>query len=436
MSTQQVTDVDIAAAGDSAGVGRAMRDYFGRIKGGDVGSLPAVLGLIVLVIIFSVLEGNTFFTALNFANLLNQGTAIIVLAMGLVFVLLLGEIDLSAGFAAGTCAAVLAVSLTKWGWAWPLALVAALLTGLVIGLLIGLLVARLGIPSFVVTLAAFLGLQGVMLLIIGDGGTIPVQSDVLLAIMNKNMPVWAGWVLWLIVTAGYALVSLRAIMNRRKVGLPATSTSVWAAKVLSIGVLLGIAVYLLNTERQIVRPGKSVCVTLGPPNEPIGCIPVIQGVPWAVLVVLVLLVVLTFVLGRTAFGRHVYAVGGNAEAARRAGISVSGIKIACFMTCSFLAAIAGILLASRDNSVSPTTGGAQTLLYAVGAAVIGGTSLFGGRGRVMDAIIGGLVVAVIANGLPLITQQSGIQYVVTGLVLLVAASVDALSRKRSSGSLR
>ena len=436
MSAQQTTDVDIAAAGDSAGVGQAMGDYFRRIKGGDVGSLPAVLGLIALVLIFSVLQGDTFFTALNFANLLNQGTAIIVLAMGLVFVLLLGEIDLSAGFAAGTCAAVLAVSLTKWGWSWPLALLAALITGLVIGLLIGLLVARLGIPSFVVTLAAFLGLQGVMLLIIGDGGTIPVQSDVLLAIMNKNMPVWAGWLLWLIVSLGYALVSLRAIMNRRKVGLPSTSTSVWAAKVLSIAVLLGIAVFLLNQQRQIVRPGKVACVKLGPPNEPLGCIPVIQGVPWAVLVVLVLLVVLTFVLGRTAFGRHIYAVGGNAEAARRAGISVSGIKIACFMICSFLAAIAGVLLASRDNSVSPTTGGAQTLLYAVGAAVIGGTSLFGGRGRVMDAIIGGLVVAVIANGLPLITQQSGIQYVVTGLVLLVAASVDALSRKRSSGSLR
>lgn len=436
MSTPQVTDVDVPAAGDSAGVGRALSDYFRRVKGGDVGSLPAVLGLVVLVVIFSVLEGSTFFTALNFANLLNQGTAIIVLAMGLVFVLLLGEIDLSAGFAAGTCAAVLAVSLTKWGWAWPLALIAALLTGLVIGLLIGLLVARLGIPSFVVTLAAFLGLQGVMLLIIGDGGTIPVQSEVLLAIMNKNMPVWAGWLLWFIVTAGYALVSLRAITNRRKVGLPSTSTSVWAAKVISIAVLLGVAVYLLNQQRQILRPGKVSCVTVGPPNEPVGCIPVIQGVPWAVLVVLALLVVLTFVLGRTAFGRHIYAVGGNSEAARRAGISVSGIKIACFMICSFLAAIAGILLASRDNSVSPTTGGAQTLLYAVGAAVIGGTSLFGGRGRVIDAIIGGLVVAVIANGLPLITQQSGIQYVVTGLVLLVAASVDALSRKRSSGSLR
>jgi D-xylose transport system permease protein len=206
--------------------------------------------------------------------------------------------------------------------------------------------------------------------------------------------------------------------------------------VISIAVLLGVAVYLLNQQRQILRPDKVSCVTVGPPNEPVGCIPVIQGVPWAVLVVLALLVVLTFVLGRTAFGRHIYAVGGNSEAARRAGISVSGIKIACFMICSFLAAIAGILLASRDNSVSPTTGGAQTLLYAVGAAVIGGTSLFGGRGRVIDAIIGGLVVAVIANGLPLITQQSGIQYVVTGLVLLVAASVDALSRKRSSGSLR
>lgn len=436
MSAQQVTDVDVTAAGDSAGIGRALRDYFRRVKGGDVGSLPAVLGLIVLVIIFSVLQGGTFFTALNFANLLNQGTAIIVLAMGLVFVLLLGEIDLSAGFAAGTCAAVLAVTLTKWGWAWPLALAAALLTGLVIGLLIGLLVARLGIPSFVVTLAAFLGLQGVMLLIIGDGGTIPVQSDVLLAIMNKNMPVWMGWALWLIVSVGYALVSLRAIMNRRRVGLPSTSTSVWAAKSGAIALLLGVAVYLLNQQRQIVRPGKLPCVKIGPPNEPLGCIPVIEGVPWAVLVVLVLLVVLTFVLGRTAFGRHVYAVGGNAEAARRAGISVSGIKIACFMICSFLAAIAGVLLASRDNSVSPTTGGAQTLLYAVGAAVIGGTSLFGGRGRVIDAIIGGLVIAVIANGLPLITQQSGIQYVVTGLVLLVAASVDAISRKRSSGSIR
>jgi D-xylose transport system permease protein len=433
MSTvQQPTDVDVAAAGDSGGISQAIRDYFTRVRGGDVGSLPAVLGLIVLFAFFSIMKPDTFFSAFNFANLLNQGTAIIVLAMGLVFVLLLGEIDLSAGFTAGTAAAVLAVALSSWGLAWPLALLIGLLTGTVIGLLIGLLVARLGIPSFVVTLAMFLALQGVMLLIISEGGTIRLRSDVLIAIMNQNMPIWAGWVLWAVVIGGYALVGWRAISGRRKAGLQSTATSVFLAKVIVLAVLLGAAVFLLNQQRQIVRPGKEACPSTG--DAPLGCIPVIEGVPWAVLVVLVLLVGLTFVLSRTSFGRHIYATGGNSEAARRAGISVQGIKIYCFMICSTLAAVGGVLIASRDNSVSPTTGGAQTLLFAVGAAVIGGTSLFGGKGRVMDAVIGGLVIAVIANGLPLITQQSGIQFVVTGLVLLVAASVDAISRKRATPS--
>jgi D-xylose transport system permease protein len=433
MSTQQSTDVDIPEAGDRGSLGDAIRDYFDRVRGGDVGSLPAVLGLIVLVALFAFLEPGTFFTTFNLANLLNQGTAIIVLAMGLVFVLLLGEIDLSAGYTAGTSAAILAVAMSSWGLAWPIALVLGLLTGTAIGLTIGLLVARLGIPSFVVTLAMFLALQGVMLLIISEGGTIRLRSDELLAIMNRNMPIWAGWLLWALVVGGYAIVSWRAIGGRKKAGLKATATSVWAAKAIALAVLLGGGVFLLSQPRQIVRPGKSACLVNDPP-DPAGCIPVIEGVPWAVLVVLVLLVGLTFVLGRTSFGRHIYAVGGNAEAARRAGISVQGIRIFCFMICSTLAAVGGVLIASRDNSVSPTTGGAQTLLFAVGAAVIGGTSLFGGRGKVMDAVIGGLVIAVIANGLPLITQQSGIQYVVTGLVLLVAASVDAISRKRSSPS--
>jgi D-xylose transport system permease protein len=433
MSTvQQPTDVDIPEAGDSGGIAQAIRDYFTRVRGGDVGSLPAVLGLIVLFAFFSIMKPDTFFSAFNFANLLNQGTAIIVLAMGLVFVLLLGEIDLSAGFTAGTAAAVLAVALSSWGLAWPLALLIGLLTGTVIGLLIGLLVARLGIPSFVVTLAMFLALQGVMLLIISEGGTIRLRSDVLIAIMNQNMPIWAGWVLWAVVIGGYAWVGWRAISGRRKAGLQSTATSVFLAKVIVLAVLLGAAVFLLNQQRQIVRPGKEACPSTG--DAPLGCIPVIEGVPWAVLVVLVLLVGLTFVLSRTSFGRHIYATGGNSEAARRAGISVQGIKIYCFMICSTLAAVGGVLIASRDNSVSPTTGGAQTLLFAVGAAVIGGTSLFGGKGRVMDAVIGGLVIAVIANGLPLITQQSGIQFVVTGLVLLVAASVDAISRKRATPS--
>ena len=178
-------------------------------------------------------------------------------------------------------------------------------------------------------------------------------------------------------------------------------------------------VFLLSQERQR-------------PNAPI----VIQGVPWVVPLVVALVVILTFLLSRTSFGRHVYAVGGNAEAARRAGINVPNIKTLCFILGSTLAIVAGILLASRDNSVSPTTGGAQTLLYAVGAAVIGGTSLFGGRGRIMDAVTGGLVVAIIANGLPLVTQKSGVQFIINGLVLLLAASVDAISRRRAAATGR
>lgn len=418
MSTQ-VTDVDIPAAGDTGGIGQAVRDYWARVRGGDIGSLPAVLGLIALVILFGALEGSTFLSIFNFANLINQSAAIIVLAMGLVFVLLLGEIDLSAGFAAGTAAAILAVALNNWGLAWPLALLAALLTGVVIGFVIGLLVARLGIPSFVVTLAMFLALQGAMLLIIGEGGTIPIRSEEILVVMNGNMSVVAGWILAVIVVAGFALSTLLAIRRRRKAGLPAEAMSVWAIKVISLGVLIFVATYLLNQERQL--PTAKVTI---------------QGVPWVVVVILVLLVGLTFILQRTGFGRHVYAVGGNREAARRAGINVKGLMITCFVFCSTLAAVAGVLLASRDNSVSPTTGGAQTLLFAVGAAVIGGTSLFGGRGKIRDAVIGGLVIAVIANGLPLITQQSGIQFIVTGLVLLVAASVDAISRRRAASTGR
>jgi D-xylose transport system permease protein len=194
---------------------------------------------------------------------------------------------------------------------------------------------------------------------------------------------------------------------------------VWLVKLVTLAALLGAAVFILNQERS------------RNPN-----LTSIQGVPYVVIVILLLLVVLTYNLTRTSFGRHVYATGGNAEAARRAGISVARIKIYCFIACSSLAAVAGILFASKDQSVSPSTGGSTTLLYAVGAAVIGGTSLFGGRGKIRDAILGGLVIAVIANGLPLITDASGIQFIVTGLVLLIAASVDALSRRRAQASGR
>src|SRR3954463_3985291 len=414
---QLVSQFDLETTPGQGGLGEAAGAYWERIKGGDLGALPAIFGIIVLVIVFGVMQPDSFLTAQNFANLINQGAAITVLAMGVVFVLLLGEIDLSAGFTAGTGAAILGVTLTEHGWAWPLSVLATLVTGVAIGLAIALLVARLGIPSFVVSLAFFLGLRAAMLLIIGEGGTIPIRNDAVLAVMNKNMPVALGWLLAIIVIAGFAGATYSAIRTRRRAGLQTPAISVWAAKVIALAVVVLVAVWLLNQERQRA-------------NAPI----TIQGVPWVVPLVVLLVVVLTFILTRTGFGRHVYAVGGNAEAARRAGINVPNIKTACFIFGSTLAIVAGILLASRDNSVSPTTGGAQTLLYAVGAAVIGGTSLFGGRGRIYDAVTGGLVIAVIANGLPLVTQKSGIQFIINGLVLLLAASVDAISRRRAAAT--
>ena len=415
----QVSQFDLETLPGQGGIGEAASAYRDRIKGGDLGALPALLGVVVLVIVFGVMEPDSFLTEQNFANLLNQGAAIMVLAMGIVFVLLLGEIDLSAGFTAGTGAAILGVTLTEHNWAWPLAVAASLITGVAIGFAIAVLVARLGIPSFVVSLAFFLGLQGAMLLIIGEGGTIPIRNEAILAVMNKNMPVALGWLLALIIIAGFAFSQFWARRTRKNAGLPVTAMSVLGAKVLGLAVVVIVFVFLLSQERQR-------------PNAPI----VIQGVPWVVPLVVALVVVLTFLLMRTSFGRHVYAVGGNAEAARRAGINVPNIKTMCFILGSTLAIVAGILLASRDNSVSPTTGGAQTLLYAVGAAVIGGTSLFGGRGRIMDAVTGGLVVAIIANGLPLVTQKSGVQFIINGLVLLLAASVDAISRRRAAATGR
>jgi D-xylose transport system permease protein len=416
-TAEQVSQFDVQETESS--VGQAARDYWTRVKGGDIGSLPAVIGIVVLVVIFGYLEGDAFLSKANFANLINQGAAIMVLAMGLVFVLLLGEIDLSAGFAAGMGAAILAVTVTERGWAWPLAVLATLATGVAIGFAIALLVARLGIPSFVVTLAFFLALQGAMLLIIGEGGTIPIRNEAILSVMNDNMPVALGWLFAIIVIVGFAAATFMRIRSRRREGLPAEALSVWGLKVAALAVIVLVAVYLLNQERQ----RATAIIT-------------IQGVPWVVPLVTALVVGLGFVLARTGFGRHIYAVGGNTEAARRAGINVANIKTACFVIGSVLAVVAGILLASRDNSVSPTTGGAQTLLYAVGAAVIGGTSLFGGRGRIWDAVTGGLVIAVIANGLPLVTQTSGTQFIVNGVVLLVAASVDAVSRRRSAATGR
>ena len=415
------------AVEESGSIGAEFRDYLARLRGGDTGSVPAVLGLIVLVLFFTILQGQDFATKGNFANLITQSAPTIFIAMGLVFVLLLGEIDLSAGFTAGTAAAVLGVLVTQHGVPWYIGIAGALLTGVVIGLLIGLLVARLGIPSFVVTLAWFLGLQGVLLLVIGEGGTIRVDNSVIVAIMNNNLTPLMGWVLFLLVIGGYAAVSLVGASRRRAAGLPVVSAAVIWFKIGALAVLLGVATFVLNQERGSL--GTSSAFIQGGGTS-------IKGVPIVVPIVIAFVVGLTFVLNRSSFGRHVYAVGGNAEAARRAGINVGSIRIACFIIGSVLAAVGGIMFVSRLSSVSPQTGGSTTLLLAVAAAVIGGTSLFGGKGRVIDAVLGGLVIAVISNGLPFITQQAGVQFVVTALVLLLAASVDAIARRRAAATGR
>jgi D-xylose transport system permease protein len=394
-------------------------DYVVRIRGGDVGALPAVAGLVVLVIVFTILSGSKFTNAFNFSNLILQGSAIAVFAMGLVFVLLLGEIDLSAGYTGGVTAGVLGILMTNHGWPWVPALIIALLCGTTIGLSIGLLVAKLGIPSFVVTLSYFLGLQGLLLLETGAGGTIAYRNNAILAIMNNNMPIWLGWTLAILTIVAYAGLSLRRQLSRAQAGLPTPPLVVWVVKSTTFAVILLAATAYLSKERS-----RNVFLAS------------LKGVPVVVPIVGGLLVLLTFLLTRTAWGRHVYAVGGNAEAARRAGIRVAWVKISCFMMCSTLATVGGVLLASRTNSVNPQTGGAETLLYGVGAAVIGGTSLFGGKGRPLDGLLGASVIAVIINGMTLQGQPQGRVYIITGAVLLLAASVDAISRRRATASGR
>lgn len=388
----------------------AASNYLSRVKAGDIGSLPAVLGLVSLVAVFGAMS-EFFLTNRNFANLLTQAAPVMVIAMGLVFVLLLGEIDLSAGYASGVCGAVLVLLVTNHGWSWYSALGASIAVGAILGTLIGTLVSRLGIPSFVVTLAAFLAFQGVLLLLAGEGGTIPIADKTILAVENSNLSPMQGWILWAVTSALYVVSGLNRINSRRKAGLVVELTQLWVMKTAALLLITGGAVCTLNQERGLSAANST------------------KGVPFVAPLILVILVVGTFVLSKTAFGRHIYAVGGNAEAARRAGINVKRVRTIAFVLCSALASIAGMLFASRMNSISPSTGGSSTLLYAVGAAVIGGVSLFGGKGRMRDAILGGLVVAVIDNGMGLLGYGAGIQYLVTGAVLLVSAGVDAISRR-------
>lgn len=416
MTSTGVRKVGPVAVTETPTVGGHVQNYISRVRGGDIGALPAVLGLLVLCTVFSIMRPS-FLTAVNFANLFTQGAAVTLIAMGLIFVLLLGEIDLSAGFASGVCAAILANIVTKEGYPWYVAVFAAVATGLLIGLILGFLVAKIGIPSFVVTLAGFLAFQGIVLLLISGGSNISVRDEVLVAIANRNLSPALGWLFYAVVVGGYAAVQVMRYRKRIARGLIADPLAVVLTRIGGLALILGVAVYILNLERS-----RNVLISS------------LKGVPIVVPIIALLLVFWTFVLQRTSYGRHVYAVGGSKEAARRAGINVDRIRISVFVICSAMAAIGGIVAASRANSVDPNTGGSNVLLYAVGAAVIGGTSLFGGKGRVLDAVLGGAVVAVIDNGMGLMGYSSGVKYVVTGVVLLLAASVDALSRRRTAAT--
>jgi D-xylose transport system permease protein len=293
---------------------------------------------------------------------------------------------------------------------------AGVVCGALIGLAIGLLRAKLGIPSFVVTLAFFLGLQGVTLKLIGEGGSVRVDDPVIRGITIDNLPVTAGWACALLVVVGYAGLELYRHRSKVAAGLHHAPFGVVVARIVGVAaVTLGVT-YLLSLNRS-VNPNIEI-----------------RGIPYVLPMVGVLLIVLTFVLTRTSYGRHIYAVGGNAEAARRAGVNVDRIRMSVFVVCSSLAALSGIIAASYGGKVSASSGAGNVLLYAVGAAVIGGTSLFGGKGRALDAVIGGVVVATIANGLGLLNQSSYINFLVTGGVLLLAASVDAISRRRRSAT--
>jgi D-xylose transport system permease protein len=382
-----------------------------------MGSLPAILGLVFLFIVFASLN-DKFLTTYNMANLVVQAGSICVMAMGIVFVLLIGEIDLSAGVAGGASATIIALMLIDYDWTWWAATLAGVAVGAVIGLAIGSLVAFLGIPSFVVTLAFFLALQAVPLKLIGAGGSLRFNDPVLRGLSIKNVPVTAGWIAAILIVVAFAALSLWRYRSLSAKGLVHKPLGLVGIQIAVLAVIVLGLTALLSANRA--------------PNPLLFDI---SGIPWVLPVVIALLLFWTFVLNKTRFGRHLYAVGGNSEAARRAGINVQRVRISAFVICSSMAALSGLLLASYVGKVSPGSGGGNVLLYAVGAAVIGGTSLFGGRGRAIDAVIGGLVIATIPNGLGLLNQASYINFLVTGAVLLLAASVDAISRRRSSAGV-
>lgn len=398
-----------AAPATAAEYGRAL---WSRILAGQSGVLPVVLGTVLIAVIFQS-QNAKFLSAGNLVNLLVQGSVFMLIGMGEVFVLLLGEIDLSLGYVAGiggTVVTELVAPGTAWPW-WAAILGAMVVTG-GLGALQGTLITRLRLPSFVVTLAGLLGFEGVMIALLGTGGTVPIHNAVINDLANGTLSRVAGWGLAAVVVIAYAAITLWRRMVRSRRGLhEATPASIALFKIGAV-ILAAIAIV-------------AICnVNRGVPAFPF------SGMPWVIPIVFCVLLTWSFLLGRTRFGRYVYAIGGNAEAARRAGIRLARIRTLAFMLGGLTAGIGGIIYASRLRSISTSFDGGTIVLYVVASAVIGGTSLFGGRGQPLHAVLGGVVIAAIVNGMALLGLSAAVQLMATALVLLASITVDVVVRRR------
>jgi D-xylose transport system permease protein len=392
-----------------------------RLRQGELGQLPALVGLAVIWAYFQASE-ETYLSARNLANLVLQIGVTGTLAVGIVMVLLLGEIDLSVGSISILCSAILGDFLVNQGWPWYWAMTLMLVVGAAIGAFQGFWIAALGVPSFVITLAGLLGWQGVQQWVLGPTGTINVFDPTIGDIATETLPDWAGWALAGACAVGYAFVRLHDLIRRRRAGLPAQPLLVVVIRIAGIAFVALVSVAILNGSLNDVWVfGKSVYVN--------------PGVPVVAVILLGLVVGFAWVTTRTRFGRYIYAIGGNAEAARRAGVKLATVRIAVFTLCAFLAAVAGLIQTSRLTAAALGIEPGQVTLEAIAAAVIGGTSLFGGRGSIWSALLGALVIGSVSNGLDLTGQQPYMKLIVEGAILALFVTIDAVARRgRTSGA--
>ncbi|WP_190276837.1 sugar ABC transporter permease [Catenulispora acidiphila] len=393
-----------------AGLAGYWAAFVRRLKGGELGSLPVVAALIIIWIVFYALN-STFLSAQNLSNLSQQIVGTGMIALGIVFVLLLGEIDLAAGSVSGLAAAVFAVESVNNGVNQYLALLLALATGAGTGFVHGFFFARIGVPAFVVTLAGNLGWNGLMLNILGSTGTVNLPNNGIVSKLYNTIygQLAAAYGAAIIAVVLYALVALYGRARRVRAGIPAPPIGEIAARVVLLAIVAFLTAYVFNQYK---------------------------GLPLAPLIFLIFIVVGDFILRRTVYGRRIFAVGGNIEAARRAGISVPFIRLTVFMISGLMAAVGGLFLAGQIESASQTSGGGNLLLNAIAAAVIGGTSLFGGRGKTWSALLGALVIGSIQSGMNIQGLSNSIQFMVTGAVLLAAVVIDSVARRTQKASGR